>query len=78
MQGGISLRGPLIPPTTTNYTKTFECHPNGNNHGTLLLSLASVGVGANAFLAGLIMARRSFRRYAYNKLHTYHFLPHKL
>ncbi|ODN03752.1 hypothetical protein Ocin01_02900 [Orchesella cincta] len=47
---------------TNNATATFECHPLGERHGSLLLGLASAGVIANVSLAGLILARKSLRR----------------
>jgi len=61
MLGNIRF-GNTITNTTTNATRTFECHPGGEDHGKMLLGLASAGVLANLSVAGLIMARKSLRR----------------
>lgn len=64
-RGGGPLAGGIDRNITTNVTRAFECHPGGERHGTLLISLAGAGVLANLSLAGLVIARRTLRRLNY-------------
>jgi hypothetical protein len=61
-RGGGHLAGGIDRNITNNTSRTFECHPGGERHAAILISLASAGVIANLSLAGLVIARRSLRR----------------
>ncbi|XP_035710996.1 uncharacterized protein LOC110854398 [Folsomia candida] len=63
-RGGGPLAGGIDRNITTNITRNFECHSDSERHGTLLISLAGAGVLANLSLAGLVIARRSLRRWS--------------
>jgi len=65
-RGGGPLAGGQDRNVTTNSTRAFECYQGGERHGAMLISLASAGVIANLSLAGLVIARRSLRRFVLN------------
>ncbi|XP_014277065.1 uncharacterized protein [Halyomorpha halys] len=61
---GANLRYGNTFNSSSNGSRTFQCHPGGETEAALIFSLGSLGMAANLVLMGLILANKHLRRWS--------------